>query len=270
MTQRMDGLVAVVTGGAGGLGAAAAERLAARGAHVVVADLVDGSVVAERIGGAFVRCDVTSLADVEQLMASAVERHGRLDVVLANAGVRGDTPLGDGFDLDAYRRVMAVNADGVAFTVQAALPHLLASGGGRILVTASMAGLMATPIDVAYGASKAAAVGLVRSAAPVLAQQGVNLMAVCPSFADTAILGDARSLLEASGFSIMPVAQVADAMIDVLDRGSAGECWMVQAGREPEAFVFRNPPGPRNPDGSRMSLDHAAMNAQQPPSRSDS
>ena len=81
------------------------------------------------------------------------------------------------------------------------------------------------------------------------------------------LLPDARSLLESSGFSIMPVAQVADAMMEVLDRGAPGECWMVQAGREPEPFGFRNPPGPRNPDGSRMSLDHESMNTQQPPAR---
>lgn len=270
MTQRMDGAVAVVTGGSRGLGAAAAERLAARGARVVVADVLDGTEVAERVGGVFLPCDVTSLAAVEALMDAVVADFSRLDVVLANAGVRGDSPLGEAFDEAAYRRVMAVNTDGVAFTIQAALPHLLASGGGRILVTASMAGLIPTPIDIAYGASKAAAVGLVRSAAPVLAAQGVTLTAVCPSFADTAILGDARALLESSGFSIMSVAQVADAMMEVLDRGAPGECWMVQAGREAEPFVFRNPPGPRNPDGSRMSLDHESMKTQQPPARRES
>ena len=88
----------------------------------------------------------------------------------------------------------------------------------------------------------------------------MTLVAVCPSFADTAILGDGRALLVESGFAIMPVAQVADAMVEVLDEGTPGECWMVQAGREPEAFRFRNPPGPRNPDGSRMALDQESMN----------
>jgi NAD(P)-dependent dehydrogenase (short-subunit alcohol dehydrogenase family) len=224
----------------------------------VVADVADGSEVADRIGGSYVRCDVSDLADVERLMAATIARFGRLDVVLANAGVRGDSPLGDGFDLATYRRAMTVNVDGVVFTVQAALPHLVASGGGRILVTASMAGLMPVPLDVAYAASKAAAVGFVRSAAPLLAVQGVALMAVCPSFADTAILGEGRALLESAGFAIMPVATVADAMLQVLRSGRPGECWMVQAGREPEPFEFRRPPGPRNPDGSRMTLDQAA------------
>jgi NAD(P)-dependent dehydrogenase (short-subunit alcohol dehydrogenase family) len=203
---------------------------------------------------------VTVLEDAERLMAVTVAELGRLDVVLANAGVRGDSPLGQSFDLVAYRRAMSVNVDGVVFTVQAALPHLLAGGGGRILVTSSMAGLMPVPIDVPYAASKAAAVGFVRSAAPVLASQGVTLLAVCPSFADTAILGEGRALLESAGFAIMPVDQVADAMLTALDVGSPGECWMVQAGREPEVFRFRNPPGPRNPDGSRMALDQESMN----------
>ena len=260
MTTAWSGSVAVVTGGSRGLGAAAAERLAAAGARVVVADVLDGSDLADRIGGTYLRCDVTDLSDVERLMAEAVSLHGRLDVVLANAGVRGDSPVGSGFDLVAYRRVMGVNADGVVFTVQAALPHLLASGGGRVLVTASMAGLMPVPIDVAYGASKAAAVSFVRSVAPLLAAQGVTLAAVCPSFADTAILGDARGMLESAGFSILSVDLVADAMLEVLEKGQPGECWMVQAGRDVEPFSFRNPPGPRNPDGSRMALDQDSMN----------
>jgi NAD(P)-dependent dehydrogenase (short-subunit alcohol dehydrogenase family) len=259
LAQRWDGSVAVVTGGSQGLGAAAAERLAGLGAKVVIADVVEGSDVAERIGGVYLPCDVADLRDVERLMASAAEAFGRIDIVLANAGVRGDSPLGQAFDQVAYRRAMSVNVDGVVFTVQAALPYLIA-GGGRILVTASMAGLMPVPLDVAYAASKAAAVGFVRSAAPLLAAQGVTLIGVCPSFADTAILGEGRALLESAGFAIMPVVQVADAMIEALDRGEPGECWMVQAGREPEPFAFNNPPGPRNPDGSRMALDQDAMN----------
>jgi NAD(P)-dependent dehydrogenase (short-subunit alcohol dehydrogenase family) len=261
MTKRMDRLVAVVTGGARGIGGAAAERLAALGARVVVADVEDGSEVAERIGGRYLRCDVTDLEDVEHMMAATVATYGRLDIVLANAGVRGDSPIGEAFDLTAYRRAMSVNLDGVVFTVQAALRHLLASGGGRVLVTASMAGLMPVAIDVPYAASKAAAVGFVRSAAPILASQGVTLLAVCPSFADTAILGEGRALLESAGFAIMPVDQVADAMLTALDAGAPGECWMVQAGREPEVFRFRNPPGPRNPDGSPMALDQESMNS---------
>jgi NAD(P)-dependent dehydrogenase (short-subunit alcohol dehydrogenase family) len=260
LAQRWDGSVAVVTGGSQGLGAAAAERLAGLGAKVVIADVVEGTDVAERIGGVYLPCDVTDLRDVERLMASAAEAFGRIDIVLANAGVRGDSPLGQAFDHVAYRRAMSVNVDGVVFTVQAALPYLNAAGGGRILVTASMAGLMPVPLDVAYAASKAAAVGFVRSAAPLLAAQGVTLIGVCPSFADTAILGEGRALLESAGFAIMPVGLVADAMIEALDRGKPGECWMVQSGREAEPFAFKNPPGPRHPDGSRMTLDQDAMN----------
>jgi len=260
VVQRRDGSVVVVTGGAQGIGAAVAERLSELGARVVVADLADGSDLATRLGGLFVQCDVSDPVQADNLMAQAAAAYGRVDVVFANAGVRGDSPVGDGFDVTEYRRVMGVNVDGVVFTVQAALPYLRASGGGRIVVTASMAGLMPVPMDVAYAASKAATVGFVRSASPLLAAEGVTMLAVCPSFADTAILGDGRALLVESGFAIMPVAQVADAMIEALDGGAPGECWMVQAGREPEVFRFRNPPGPRNPDGSRMALDQDSMN----------
>jgi hypothetical protein len=83
---------------------------------------------------------------------------------------------------------------------------------------------------------------------------------LCPSFADTAILGEARGMLESAGFSILSVDLVADAMLHVLENGQSGECWMVQAGRDVEPFMFRNPPGPRNPDGSRMALDQDSMN----------
>ncbi len=252
--------MAVVTGGARGIGAAVAERLSDLGARVVVADLADGADLATRLGGLFVRCDVSDPVQADSLMAHVAAAYGRVDIVFANAGVRGDSSIGDGFDAAEYRRVMGVNVDGVVFTVQAALPYLRAAGRGRIVVTASMAGLMPVPMDVSYAVSKAAAIGFVRSAAPLLAADGVTLLAVCPSFADTAILGDGRALLVESGFAIMPVAQVGDAMIEALDRGAPGECWMVQAGREPEVFQFRNPPGPRNPDGSRMALDQESMN----------
>lgn len=261
MTQRYDGAVAVVTGGAQGIGAALAERLASAGARVVVADVRDaaGADVAAAVGGTYVHCDVRDPDEVQRLLATAAETHGRVDLVFPNAGVRGDSPLGEAFDLAAYRRAMAVNVDGVVFTVQAALPHLVRAGGGRVVVTASMAGLVPTPIDVAYGATKSAVVGFVRSAAPLLAAQGVTLAAVCPSFADTAILGDSRGMLEGAGFSIMPVSQVVDAFVAVLEHGAPGECWMAQAGRDPEPFRFRNAPGPRHEDGSRMSLDQDAM-----------
>ncbi|MEO3812296.1 SDR family NAD(P)-dependent oxidoreductase [Sphaerisporangium sp. B11E5] len=243
----LDGLVALVTGGGNGIGAAVARRLGAAGAHVVVADVDEDAAgrVAEEAGGVAVACDVSLPEDNERAVATATGRYGRLDLAFLNAGVVSGCGLGDDFDLARYRRVMGVNLDGVVFGVQAALPALRAAGGGTIVATASMAGIVGIPDDPIYAANKHAVVGLVRSLGPHLAASGVKVHALCPSFADTAILGDGRRKLEEIGFPVLDVATVADAFFRLLDSDGTGECWFVVPGREAEPFVFRRAPGPR-------------------------
>ena len=140
---------------------------------------------------------------------------------------------------------MSVNLDGVVFGVVAALPALRERGGGDIVATASLAGLTAVPFDPLYAANKHAVVGLVRSLGPVHESEGIRVNAVCPSFAETAIIEEIRGALQQGGVPILTVDVVADAVLAILDAKSTGECWYVQAGRESEPFRFRNVPGPR-------------------------
>ncbi|WP_033442739.1 SDR family NAD(P)-dependent oxidoreductase [Saccharothrix sp. NRRL B-16314] len=251
-----SGKVALVTGAANGIGAGVARRLAAAGASVVVADVddVQGKAVADEVQGVFVHCDVSDPRQSEAAVATAVERFGALDIAVLNAGIGTGFGLGDDFDAERYRKVMGINLDGVVYGVHAALAALKARGGGRIVATASMAGLMAMPMDPLYGANKAAVVGLVRGLGPVLAAEGVTVNAVCPSFADTAIITGFKATLESAGMPVMSVDDVVDAFVAVLRDGKAGECWFVQAGRPSAPFTFPNPPGPRTATGERVTL----------------
>ncbi|MGH3389209.1 MAG: SDR family oxidoreductase [Actinomadura sp.] len=241
------GKVALVTGGAKGIGAAVARRLAGHGARLVLADvdLERGNALAGELGAVFVRCDVREPADSAAAVAAAVDGFGGLDLAFLNAGVATGCGVGDDFDLAAYRRAMAINLDGVVFGVQAVLPALRARGGGDIIATASMAGLTATPFDPIYGANKAAVVGLVRALGPAVEADGIRVNALCPSFADTDILGPIKSHLEETAFPILTVDTVVDAVMAILAADGTGQCWYVVPGRPSEPFRFRGVPGPR-------------------------
>jgi len=243
--------VALVTGGAGGIGAAVAAALAARGHRVVVADLdaEAAEAVAEKIGGLGIGVDVADPAGPAAAVARALDAYGRLDVVALNAGI-GSGLAGADFDLAAYRRIVGVNLDGVVLGVAAALPALRAADGGSIVATASLAGLVPMPADPLYTLTKAAVVGYVRALAEPLAADGVRVNALCPGFTDTAILGAARPAFESSGFPLLAPADVAAAFLAILDAGGTGEAWFVQPGREPAAYRFRGVPGPASGDGA--------------------
>jgi NAD(P)-dependent dehydrogenase (short-subunit alcohol dehydrogenase family) len=239
--------VVLITGGASGLGKATALALAEQGAELVLADVQDdaGRAVAEQVGGHFVHADVSRLEDNEAMVAFATERCGGLDAAWLNAGLTSLTAPGEDFDLERYRLVMSVNVDGVVFGTQAALPALRARGGGHLLMTASLAGLVGLPMDPLYTANKHAVVGLARALGPALAPEGIHVNALCPGFAESPLVDPLRDEILAAGFPIMPAEHVAGAVLQVLGGDSAGEAWVVQPGREPIAFQFRNVPGPR-------------------------
>jgi len=238
------GSVALVTGGASGIGEALCARLAAAGARVGVVDrdAAGAARVAEACSGLAVACDVTSDTSMAAAVAEVETWGGRLDFVALNAGTVGGQSGLEDLDVAAYRRVMGVNVDHVVFGLTAAVPALRRAGGGTVIATASLAGLVGMPGDAIYTLSKHAVVGLVRSAA-TLGAEGIRVMAVCPGFADTALIAHVRE--QFGEFPLLTAADVADAVEAMIANGEAGQCWFVQPGREPAPFGFRGVPGPK-------------------------
>jgi Short-chain alcohol dehydrogenase of unknown specificity len=248
MSGPLDDTVALVTGGASGIGAAICRRLAAQGARVTVADLDEpgGTTVAEQIGGMFVRTDVRQRAQLDAAVAAATGRWGRLDVVALNAGISSPSRSGlDPLDEQWYRTIVGVNLDGVAFGVAAALPALRRSGGGSIVATASLAGLVPMPADPFYTMTKTAVVGLVRALAEPLAADSIRINALCPGFADTPLVAAARDLFVQANFPLLTAEEVAGAFQTVATDPGSGQAWFIQPGRDPAPYRFHGVPGPR-------------------------
>jgi NAD(P)-dependent dehydrogenase (short-subunit alcohol dehydrogenase family) len=243
----VEGKVALITGGSNGIGEGVARHLAAAGAQVVVADIDDarGPEVAGDIGGLFVHTDVADPAASTAAVAAAVEAYGGLHIAHLNAGVTSWCGMGDDFDPEAYRRSMSINLDGVVYGIAASRKAIRASGGGTIVATASMAGLVVAPFDPIYAANKHAVVGLVRSLGQSYEADGIRVHALCPSFAYTNIIKGSEQTLLDMGFPIIDVADVVAAFQRILESEATGQCWYVVAGRESEPFQFRRAPGPR-------------------------
>jgi NAD(P)-dependent dehydrogenase (short-subunit alcohol dehydrogenase family) len=194
LERRLEGKVALVTGAASGNGLAIAERYAREGAMVVGADLVEPADGVRSRDVLFVRCDVTTGADVEAAVAAAVERFGQLDVVVANAGV--NLGVHDLIDepFEQYLRTVEVNQHGVWWTCREAARHMIGQGGGgRIIAVASIASLVGSPSGVAYNATKGAVLQLVRTLAAQLAPHGITVNAVCPGYVRTPMTHETQS-----------------------------------------------------------------------------
>jgi NAD(P)-dependent dehydrogenase (short-subunit alcohol dehydrogenase family) len=192
--SRLAGRVAIVTGAASGIGRASAQRFAAEGAAVLVADRAEdtGNVTVAAIrarGGRadFVRADVTREADVTAMVEAAVARFGRLDILFNNAGVGAYVPFEDPAPAD-WDRILDVDLRSVYLGCRAALPHLRRSGGGVILNTASQSGLQGQPMNQAYCAAKAGVILFTRSLARELARENIRVNCICPGGTDTPLL----------------------------------------------------------------------------------
>jgi NAD(P)-dependent dehydrogenase (short-subunit alcohol dehydrogenase family) len=246
MTSLQDS-VALVTGAASGIGAAVAHRLHAAGCRIAVADVDEagGRAVAEQVGGVFVRCDVRDPQDSVAAVAAAEEAYGRLDLVHLNAGVASrEGRLGE-ISLQEYSRVVEINLGGVFFGAQASLPALRRAGGGAMVLTASLAGLVPMGTDPLYTLTKHAVVGLARSLAEQLRDDRITVNAICPGFADTAILGEHVQDFHDAGFPLLSADEVAEVVFRIVTGGETGQVWPIQPGRDPEPYRFRGVPGPR-------------------------
>lgn len=197
--EKFNNQVVLVTGAASGFGKLLAEKLAAAGAKLVLGDLNEAGldVVAEvlRARGAEVvakRCDVTSEAQVKALVDAGVERFGRLDVAINNAGIV--TPLKSLIETDeaALDIAFAVNTKGVFFGMKHQIRQMLTQGGGAILNVSSMAGLGGAPKLTAYVAAKHAVVGITRTAALEYAERNIRVNAVCPFYSPTPLVTDSE------------------------------------------------------------------------------
>jgi meso-butanediol dehydrogenase / (S,S)-butanediol dehydrogenase / diacetyl reductase len=193
MSPSLTGKATLVTGGGRGIGRAIALRLAAEGADIVVADVngagaagVAREIAALERRAAAVEADVASAEGRRRLVAAAIDAFGRLDVLVNNAGIiRVNRP--EDVTEEEWDEVMNVNCKAVFFTCAAARPHLAASGRGRIINIASIAGKLATPWWVPYGVSKAGVISLTRSLAAAFAPDKIHVNCVCPGPVETAM-----------------------------------------------------------------------------------
>ena len=184
--SRLAEKVAVITGGAGGIGIATGKRFSSEGARVLLVDL-DEKALADacaEIGGnavSYLVADVTQADDNARMVETATERYGGVDIFLANAGIEGDVTSLLDYDESRFDQVMAVNVKGPFLGLRAAVPAMRLRGGGSIIITSSIAGVRGAPSLAPYATSKHAVIGLMRSAAKEFAAEGIRVNTVNPS-----------------------------------------------------------------------------------------
>ncbi len=196
MAGRIEGKVAVVTGGCSGIGLATVERFVEEGAKVVIGDIDDerGKVLVDQLGGddvvTYVHVDVTSKDEVDALFATAKDFYGSVDIAFNNAGIsppEDDSILETG--LDAWRRVQEVNLTSVYLCSKAALSHMVEQGSGSIINTASFVAVMgAATSQISYSASKGGVLSMSRELGVQFARQGIRVNALCPGPVNTPLL----------------------------------------------------------------------------------
>jgi NAD(P)-dependent dehydrogenase (short-subunit alcohol dehydrogenase family) len=216
---------------------------------VVVVDAYGAGAqkAASELGGVAVQADVGKVGDWSRIL-EATRPLGGVDIAYLNAGVTtGEEDITKVTD-EQYRRIMAVNVDGIVFGTRAVVPALAARGGGAVVATSSLAGIVAFSGDPMYTLTKHAVVGFVRAIAPRLMEQHITINAICPGLVDTPLIdGQIRDSLAGAGFPLIAPEDVAEAVYGCVVGTETGQAVVVQLGREAVAYRFGRPPGPRAP-----------------------
>jgi NAD(P)-dependent dehydrogenase (short-subunit alcohol dehydrogenase family) len=188
-----DGRIALITGGASGIGAASARRIQAGGGRVAILDLDPARVqhAAAELGGALgIAGDVTRSVDLDAAVERVESELGGIDILVCSAGIAGSSLRTTDVSDEEWKRVLAVNADGVFFANRAVLPGMISRGYGRIVNLSSVAGKEGNPMAAAYSAAKAAVIGLTKAIGKDVATTGVLVNCVTPSPVETPMLGE--------------------------------------------------------------------------------
>ncbi len=195
---RLEGRVAIITGGASGIGEATVRLFVAEGARVLITDIQDekGERLSEELGdhATYLHVDVSREAEVEAAVRRAIERFGRLDCVFNNAGIAGPTGPIESVTVEGFDEAVGVLLRGVFLGIKHAAPVMKRQGSGSIINTASVAGLRAGYGNHVYSAAKAGVIQLTRSVAMELGESGVRVNCICPGFIPTPMIGRARGL----------------------------------------------------------------------------
>ncbi len=191
--DRLAGKVAIITGGAGGIGKAAGRCFVSEGAEVLLVDIDEAALIAacREIGSnkvSYCVADVTSAADNQKMVAVATERFGGVDVFLANAGIEGDVAAITEYDEARFDQLIAVNVKGPFLGLKAVIPAIEKRGGGSIVITSSVAGVGGAARMAPYVTSKHAVIGMMRSAAKECAPKNIRVNTVNPSPVDTRMM----------------------------------------------------------------------------------
>ncbi len=209
----MDEKIAIVTGGASGIGLATAKKLLSEGAKVVLVDWnqdirdIARSLNEDAIG---IRCDVSSEEDVKKCVSDVIEKFGHIDYLVANAGIGGGPNKAHEVSLEEWNKVIAVNQTGIFLINKYVINEMLKSGGGAIVNTSSMYGLVGTTMSFAYSASKGAINQMTRSLALTYARDNIRVNAIAPGYVDTPILASVPKDMKDAMANQLPIGRLGE------------------------------------------------------------
>ena len=206
-----NGKVAVITGGASGIGLATARKLLSEGAKVVLVDWnEDVSEIAKTLNNDAlgIRCDVSSDTDVQKSVNDIIEKFGHIDFLVANAGIGGGPNKAHEVSVDEWNKVIGVNQTGILLMNKYVISEMLKNGGGAIVNTSSMYGLVGTTMSFAYSASKGAINQMTRSLALTYARDNIRVNAVAPGYVDTPILAEVPKDMKDAMANQLPVGRL--------------------------------------------------------------